>query len=175
MWPDPVFFYFYRIIENYLKMNYTNILINIRKIVRALNLESKRIQKEFGVSIPQMLCLSFLSEQEGYKATHKEVASYLNLNSSTVTGIISRLEKKGFVARLPKMGDKRVTYIALTSYGFQILNNTPGLMHDLLTRRLPELPPESLLQIDNALNTLVDCLGIESTEASPVFTIDEPI
>jgi DNA-binding MarR family transcriptional regulator len=156
-------------------MEYTGILINIRKIVRALNLESKRILKEFGVSIPQLLCLGYLSGQDAYKATHKDVAGYLNLNSSTVTGIITRLEKKGYVARLPKMGDKRVTYIALTSKGFHVLDNTPGLLHDLLTHKLPELPPDTLVQIDKSLEILVDCLGIEKTEASPVFTIDEPI
>jgi DNA-binding MarR family transcriptional regulator len=156
-------------------MEYNSILINIRKIVRALNLESKRILKEFGVSIPQILCLGYLSEQEGYKATHKDVANYLNLNSSTVTGIITRLEKKGFVARLPKMGDKRITYIALTSKGFRVLENTPGLLHDLLTSKLPELAPDTLTQIDKSLEILINCLGIEKTEASPVFTIDEPI
>jgi DNA-binding MarR family transcriptional regulator len=156
-------------------MEYNSILINIRKIVRALNLESKRILKEFGVSIPQILCLGYLSEQEGYKATHKDVANYLNLNSSTVTGIITRLEKKGFVARLPKMGDKRITYIALTSKGFHVLENTPGLLHDLLTSKLPELAPDTLTQIDKSLEILINCLGIEKTEASPVFTIDEPI
>jgi len=156
-------------------MEYTDILINIRKIVRALNLESKRILKEFGVSIPQLLCLGYLSGQDGYKATHKDVAAYLNLNSSTVTGIITRLEKKGFVARLPKMGDKRVTYVTLTSAGFKVLNSTPGLLHELLTRKLPQLPVETLNQIDDSLNILVDCLGIEQTEASPVFTIEEPM
>jgi len=75
-------------------MNYTDILIHIRKIVRALNLESKRIQKEYGISIPQMLCLIFLAGCKDSRSTHKAVADYLNLNKSTVTGIIGRLEKK---------------------------------------------------------------------------------
>jgi len=33
-------------------MDTLDILINLRKIVRAINLESKRIQKDFGLSIP---------------------------------------------------------------------------------------------------------------------------
>ncbi len=156
-------------------MNYTEILIHIRKIVRALNLESKRIQKEFGVSIPQLLCLGFLAESNDYKATHKQVATFLNLNSSTVTGIISRLERKGLVARLPKMGDRRVTYITLTSAGFKMLDNSPKLMHERLATTLPQLPEKQLDQIDNSLRTLIDCLGIGHTEASPLFTIDDPL
>ena len=47
---------------------YTEILTDIRKIVRSINLESKRIQKDFGVSIPQLLCLSYLSSCEGYQS-----------------------------------------------------------------------------------------------------------
>lgn len=156
-------------------MNYTEILIHIRKIVRALNLESKRIQKEFGVSIPQLLCLNYLAESEDYKATHKEVAGFLNLNSSTVSGIVSRLEKKGLVARLPKMGDRRVTYITLTSAGFKLLNHSPRLMHERLATSLQKLPVAQLSQMDSSLRTLIECLGIDQTEASPLFTIDDPL
>jgi DNA-binding MarR family transcriptional regulator len=156
-------------------MNYTEILIHIRKIVRSLNLESKRILKEFGISIPQLLCLEYLAQRDDYKATHKEVATYLNLNSSTVTGIISRLEKKNLVARLPKSGDKRITYISLTSTGFKLLDSTPNLLHQKLAEKLPGLPVETLQNIDDSLKILVDCLGIEQTDASPLFTIEEPI
>lgn len=156
-------------------MKYTEILIHIRKIVRSLNLESKRIQKEFGISIPQLLCLEYLSQCNDFKATHKEVANYLNLNSSTVTGIISRLEKKNLVARLPKSGDKRITYVTLTSSGFQLLENTPDLMHQQLAEKLPLLPGKTLENIDESLKVLVDCLGIDQTDASPLFTIEDPI
>jgi len=156
-------------------MNYTEILIHIRKIVRALNLESKRIQKEFGISIPQLLCLQFLSGKDEFRATHKEVADYLNLNSSTVTGIINRLEKKSLVARLPKSGDKRVTYISLTSNGSKMLDESPDLMHQQLAKKLPELPAETLKEIDFSLKVLIDCLDIDKTDASPMLTIEEPI
>ena len=42
-------------------MNFIDILIRLRKIVRSVNLESKRVEKEQGVSIPQLLCLQFLA------------------------------------------------------------------------------------------------------------------
>ena len=82
-------------------METKDVLIQIRKIVRSINLESKKIQKEYGVSIPQVLCLNYLRESPNYQATQGKVKKFLNLNSSTVSGIIDRLEKKGLVARLP--------------------------------------------------------------------------
>ena len=41
---------------------YSELMISIRKIVRAVNLESKRIEKDFGLSIAQVLTLKFLKE-----------------------------------------------------------------------------------------------------------------
>ena len=57
-------------------MNYTDILTQIRKIIRSVNLESKRIEKEYGISIPQLLCLNYLNGRDDYKATHKELKDY---------------------------------------------------------------------------------------------------
>ncbi len=80
---------------------YSEIMSSVRKIVRAINLESKRVEKNFGISIPQLLTLKFLNESEGYKSSMKAIKEMLSLNASTVTGIVARLEQKGFVARLP--------------------------------------------------------------------------
>ena len=50
---------------------YSELMISIRKIVRAVNLESKRIEKDFGLSIAQVLTLKFLKENTEYKSTMK--------------------------------------------------------------------------------------------------------
>lgn len=155
-------------------VEYRDIIIDIRKIVRSINLESKRIQKDFGVSIPQLLCLMFLSRQPEYQASHKSLTEHLTLNSSTVTGIINRLEKKGYIARLPKRGDKRVTYIALTSAGFKIIKATPDLLQEKLTENLKKLPEKKLEQIRTALSSLIQVLGIQEVDASPLLMIEDP-
>lgn len=156
-------------------MSYIEILINIRKIVRSLNLESKKVQKQYGLSIPQLLCLSYLAEKPDYNATHGEIAKFLNLNSSTVTGIVDRLEKKGYVARLPNLNDKRGVMIALTSKGDKLLEESPELLHELLSKKLKLLPENQIEQINKALSVLINSLEIEDVSASPVITVEEPI
>ena len=153
-------------------MDSTEILVKIRKIVRSINLESKKIQKEYGVSIPQVLCLSYLRNSEGFQSTQGEIRKFLNLNSSTINGIIRRLEKKGYLARLPKSGDKRVVKIALTTSGDQLLQRMPYLLHDQLSQRLQQLEQQELEEVLQSLDTLVYLLDIESVEASPVITIE---
>ena len=54
-------------------------MISIRKIVRAINLESKRIEKDYGLSIPQLLTLKFLEEKVEYKSTMKEIKEHLSI------------------------------------------------------------------------------------------------
>jgi DNA-binding MarR family transcriptional regulator len=153
-------------------METTDILIQIRKIVRSINLESKKIQKEYGVSIPQVLCLNFLHDAPHFQATQAELKRFLNLNSSTVSGIVDRLEKKGLVARLPRSGDKRVVNIALTAAGDELIAAMPSLLHEQLSDKLQTLNAADLKRIDESLDTLVHLLDIQSVEASPVITIE---
>ena len=154
-------------------MDSTSILINIRKIIRSVNLESKRIQKEFGLSIPQLLTLNYLNQQTDYKSTHTELARYLNLNSSTLTGIIGRLEKKGWVAKIPNQNDRRVTYISLTATGTKLLKNTPELMHQRLSDKLKGLSESEFFELEKAFELLIKFMEIEDMDASALLTIDE--
>lgn len=153
-------------------MKYTDILVQIRQIVRSINLESKRIEKEYGISIPQLLCLNFLSEKETFQASHKEIKDFLKLNASTVTGIISRLESKGLVARLPKRNDKRVGLIAITANGVKMLEETPEPLHQQLSSKLKQLSPEALIKLQNSFETIIDFLNIENVTAAPIITAE---
>jgi len=153
----------------------TEILIKIRKIVRSVNLESKKIQKEYGVSIPQILSLEYLNRSENFQSTQRELRDYLNLNSSTVTGIINRLESRGFLARLPKREDKRTTHIVMTSKGSELLKKTPSLLHEKLTRKLENVSEDHTHDINEALNLIIHYLGIDDIDASPVITVDDKL
>jgi DNA-binding MarR family transcriptional regulator len=156
-------------------MEYKEIIIKIRRIVRSINLESKKMQKDHGVSIPQILCLEYLKNSPNYQATQKSIRDHINLNSSTVSGIISRLENKGMLARLPKIGDRRTTVIALTSTGDKLLGSTPDLLQQRLSIKLKKVPNEDLQAISDSLEMLVNMLEIEGLEASPLLTAEDII
>jgi DNA-binding MarR family transcriptional regulator len=151
-------------------MDTTEVLIKIRQIVRSINLESKKIQKEYGVSIPQVLCLNYLRESPNFQSTQGEIRKFLNLNSSTVSGIINRLEKKGYLARLPKSGDRRMVNIALTTSGDKLLQKIPSLLHEHLSENLQQLDEQQLNTVKASLDTLVSLLDIRSVAASPLIT-----
>ena len=156
-------------------MEALEILIDIRKIVRSINLESKRIQKDFGISIPQLLCLGHINRSDNRVSTHRELMNLLSLNSSTVTGIINRLEKNDLVKRLPKSGDKRVTYIGITPKGSEVVLQAPDILHDQLATKIKALPRSTQRKIKDALSIIVEAMEIEEIEAAPLIALNDPL
>lgn len=154
-------------------MKYLDILVKLRKIIRSINLESKRIEKEFGISIPQLLVLQYLSEQEDYRATSKNIKNYINLNASTVSGIISRLEAKTLIARLPRPDDKRASYITLTAKGAELLIQSPTTLQEKLSEKLIKLTPKQIEELDRNILLLTDLMDANDMDAAPIITLKE--
>ena len=154
-------------------MTFIDILIKLRKIVRSVNLESKRVEKEQGISIPQLLCLQFLAEQEDYRTNAAKLKTFLNLNASTVSGILKRLEKKGLVAKLPKASDKRVTLVSLTASGMELIKSAPITFQEKLSKKLQALSPEKLKTIVDGIDILTNIMEVDAIDASPIITSEE--
>jgi DNA-binding MarR family transcriptional regulator len=151
------------------------IIVNIRKIVRSLNLESKSIQKDFGLSITQLMCLGHLESCQNYQSTHKELMQLLSLNSSTVSGIINRLEKRGYLVRLPKKGDKRTTSITLTASGLKLLQETPNVLHERLAKKLAKLSEADQKMVNKSLEIIISAMQIDKIDASAILTTEHTI
>ena len=149
---------------------YSEIMISVRKIVRAINLESKRVEKNFGISIPQLLTLKYLKEKPDYKSTMRNLREFLSLNASTVTGIISRLETKGYIARLPDPSDKRSTPIVLTSKGDDLIKKTNLSLHERISKNLEAINENEYQAILGSFQTIINFLNIDDLDASPIIT-----
>jgi|TARA_B110000967_G_C18893443_1_gene568966 DNA-binding MarR family transcriptional regulator len=152
-------------------VKYIEILIKLRKIIRSINLESKKIEKELGISIPQFLVLQYLSNQDDYRAFAKDIKTYLNLNASTVSGIISRLDSKSLVARSTKPDDKRASFIILTAKGADLLNKYPPTLQEKLTQRLKKLSPDQIAELDRNIELLTVIMDVEDIDATPLLTV----
>ncbi len=149
---------------------YSEIMISVRKIVRAINLESKRVEKNFGISVPQLLTLKYLKEKPDYKSTMRNLREFLSLNASTVTGIVSRLEAKGYVARLPDPVDKRSTPIVLTSKGDVLIKKTNMSLHERISKNLEAIDEDEYQAILGSFQTIINFLNIHDLDASPIIT-----
>jgi len=139
-------------------MKQAELILSLRKISRIINLDSKRIQKLCGLSIPQLLSLQYLERQEDYQSTQLDLRKHLELNSSTVTGIVSRLISKGLMAKLPAKGDKRATWLCLTAAGLKATENAPLLFQNKLISKLNQIPNHKSEAIEKGLKELAELL-----------------
>ena len=141
------------------------ILIAIRRVIRSVDVYSRKIYAELGLTTPQLLCLDALGKSE--HMITKELARTVNLSESTVIGIVDRLEIKQYVTRTRSQEDRRKVYLALTKAGRGVLNETPSLLQDKLSLSLAKLDVVEQNTITQSLERVVELMEVDNLDASP--------
>ena len=85
--------------------------------------------EELGLYRGQPPVLFALWEQEG--ATHGELAARLHVKPATITKMLKRMEKAGFVERRSDPADQRVSRVYLTDAGRSIRNEVEQVWRTL--------------------------------------------
>jgi len=134
----------------------------IRKLVQGGELYTKELEKEYHVSAPQLSCLLALSEQGPLPPS--QIARYIMVNSSTITGIIDRLEQKGFVLRSRTSPDRRVITISLTEKGIELVRTAPPPLQKKIVEGLRKLPPPEVDEIVRVLRKLATMMDVHELE-----------
>ena len=93
----------------------------LRVALRAFERGTERAARSAGLTPQWYLLLLLVKGSEGgdERATVGELARRLHLAQSSVTELVNRVERAGFVRRTPSTLDARVAHIALTEEGEQ--------------------------------------------------------
>lgn len=83
--------------------------------------------------------------------TQKELADKNKTKPSSITGMIQRLEKLGYVERISDKEDKRIMRVYLTESGWKLANQCERFMQDLLVRLYHDFTEEEMEQHKNIL------------------------
>lgn len=145
-----------------------NIVDSIRRLVRAVYLDSQKMSKQYGLTGPQSSVLRNLVNDGPMSSA--DLSRMLYVTPANITGIIDRLEIKGLVRRIKKQGDRRVALITLTGSGQQLGRSIPDPIMNLFISELGDLEPEDLRLLAGAMNqvlNLIEAKGVE--EASLEF------
>lgn len=89
----------------------------------------KRHLEPYGLTYPQYLVLLMLWEQDGLSV--KELGAPLFLDSGTLTPLLKRMEKAGWLERRRDAKDERIVRVTLTESGRELrnkLSHVPGAM-----------------------------------------------
>lgn len=98
----------------------------------AINRTYKPLLDELGLTYPQYLVLSALWEKDGQ--TIGAIAERLDLEPSTITPLVKRLEHAELVTRMRNPADERQVQVRLTPAGADLQARTGCLTQALLER-----------------------------------------
>ncbi|WP_223691352.1 MarR family winged helix-turn-helix transcriptional regulator [Leifsonia poae] len=76
-----------------------------------------RVGAEFDLSLTQLRLLGILQDR---RLRMTELADYLGLDKSTMTGLVTRAEKRGLLVRFPHPTDGRAVAIGMTPEGLRL-------------------------------------------------------
>ena len=148
---------------------WNDVLVSLRQIIRATDLQSKRMTKVCGMTIPQIMVLRAI-ETLG-DVTVKRVSQDVSLSQATVTTILNRLEEREFIERVRSKVDKRVVNARLTEQGREVLSTTPPLLHEKFIERFDALEDWEKTQLLSALQRIASMMDAENLEVAPVLDV----
>ncbi len=104
----------------------------------ALQRRSKRMDQVLGVTGPQRLVVRVVGRYP--HASAGDIARTMRVHPSTLTGILRRLESRGFVRRVNDAKDKRRALFTLTKSGVELDTVKAGTVEAAMRRALRRLP-----------------------------------
>jgi DNA-binding MarR family transcriptional regulator len=119
------------------RTNSAYVLFTLRKIIRAIDVHSRQLSKQYGLTGPQLVVISEIG-QTGAIAIG-ELAKRISLSQATVTTILDRLELKGLVTRIRGTEDKRRVFVDITDKAREILDKHPNFLQDGFVQRFNDL------------------------------------
>jgi DNA-binding MarR family transcriptional regulator len=124
---------------------------------------SERVLR-LGISMAQLHILYTL--QRHGQMPMSRLAEVLNVSLSNATGLIDRIEERGFVERTRVPEDRRIVLIRVTEAGERMLGEIDALSDELLRSVLEHLDRSKLAGVGQAVASLRDALG-EATGGEP--------
>lgn len=128
----------------------------LRDVCFRVKVKGREVLKDFPITPAQFDLLQkiyFSGEQ-----TMTELSKMLGIAKSTTTGLVSRLEKEGFVQRNRKSDDKRIITVGITKKGEDLINRVILKRIEFVEKALKEFDlnaKEQLIELLNKFNEVL--------------------
>jgi len=146
---------------------YDQVLVSLRQIIRAIDLHSKKLERESGLTGPQLLIMQHIDTPG--EMTSGVIARKVSLSQATVTSILDRLERKELLKRERSHTDKRKVIISLTKKGEQALEGAPTLMQESFINAFNQLEDWEQSLILSSVQRLSDMMNATELDAAPLL------
>lgn len=108
-------------------------------------------EQDNDLSIRQLSALQYI---DGTETTLGDVARSLNVTPAVVTGLIDRLERRGYVRRVASQFDRRRVHIELTTAGEDVRDHAEEQLATRLEKLISTLSPEDISALEDGLRIM---------------------
>lgn len=129
------------------------------QIFRLFQESSRGKQWDLEITMPQLCCLKMI--EAGDNCMMKELAEKVQLSLGTVTGIIDRLIRAGFVERYRDEKDRRVVRVRLTKAGKEIIRKAMKKRREHLANILEKVDEADFKMFVDSFKKLVVTISTE--------------
>ncbi|MFL5755752.1 MAG: MarR family winged helix-turn-helix transcriptional regulator [Chloroflexota bacterium] len=129
---------------------------------------SQRLVK-LGVSMAHLHVLTMLRHHGAMPMSR--IAELLDVSFSNATGIVDRLEERGYVERVRFPDDRRVVLVRQTDAADRLLGDVDVLRSDLIGAVLERLDDDQLARVRQAVVDISAAVEAELTSAPEKYTL----
>jgi DNA-binding MarR family transcriptional regulator len=151
--------------------DYEELFVALRRITRAIDLHSKKLQRETGLTTSQLLLLEAVVKLD--TSTPSNIAREVQLSQATVTNLVDRMERNELVLRQKSTADKRVVEVQLTEKGRQMVKRAPEPLQAGFLREYRKLQRWEQHQLIASMQKVAVLMDAEDIDASPILTTGE--
>lgn len=148
---------------------YQEVLVALRRVIRATDLHSKHLVRTAGLTASQVLILQAIAKHQ--QATPSQLAKAISLSQATVTTIVDRLEERGLIERERSQKDRRKVYLRLTDLGSTVLEQAPAPLQEHFIRQFGRLESWEQMSIISSLQRVAAMMDAEEIDASPILDV----
>jgi DNA-binding MarR family transcriptional regulator len=139
----------------------------VRRIIRAIDLHSRDLLQNFGLTAPQLMTLQELSRLQPVAVGVLSAA--VHVSQATMTGILDRLEQRALIQRTRDGVDRRSVTITITAEGTKLLKKSPSLLQDQFRHKLARLKPSEQTNMLEVLQQIGEMMGAAKLTAAPIL------
>ncbi|WP_421131619.1 MarR family winged helix-turn-helix transcriptional regulator [Alteromonas sp. A079] len=145
------------------------LLVALRRIIRAVDLRSKQLSKHVGLTGPQLLVMQNIEERPGIMV--REIADNINLSPATITNILDRLETRDLATRIRSTQDKRKVGVFLTEKGKVAVVDAPRPLQEHFVERFGQLQEWEQSQMVATVQRIATMMDANNIDASPLLEL----
>lgn len=134
-------------------MNTTGIGYLIKSINDKLKVKADEEMKGFGLTFSQSRVLGYLN-MNGGQATQKEIEDFLEVSHPTVVGIVSRMERSGFLTTWFDTKQQRSKMVALTEKARTVGEDMDAMIQHQESELMEGLSQEDAKTLERILSTI---------------------